>query len=226
MIGILSDIHGNLEALQAVFRDGQDMGVQRWICLGDIVGYGPNPVECIHLVQEKCSKIVMGNHDEACAIFLEIDEFNRIAKKAIFWTRNKLTDEHRDFLRAMKMTEIEDNRMYVHASPKDPILWHYIFNETEARRQTQFYPDGIRYCFIGHTHEPFRVVTDTERELINVGSVGQPRDYDPRASYVLFNEESGVTLFRRVDYDIPTTQRKIIEGGLPHFLADRLQFGN
>ncbi|MCX7836101.1 MAG: metallophosphatase family protein [bacterium] len=226
MIGIISDIHGNLEALEAVLEAGQRFSINRWVCLGDIVGYGPNPVECLELVRSHCDVIVKGNHDDACGCFAEIDEFNQIAKRAILWTIEQLKDVDRDWLSKLPLYVLEEDRMYVHSSPYKPYLWHYIFTESEARRQIQHLPQNIRYCFIGHTHEPFRFVSDNKSELINVGSVGQPRDYDARSCFVVFNESLGKFHFCRVEYDIERTQQKILDRGLPRFLAHRLQLGN
>lgn len=226
MIGLLSDIHGNLEALEAVFRDGQRKNIHRWICLGDIVGYGPNPSECIQLVRNYCEIIVLGNHDEACGLTSEVDEFNKIARHSILWTRTRLKENERDWLRKLPLFEIDHNRMYVHASPRKPHLWNYIFTETEAQRQIAFYPPDVKFCFIGHTHESFHFVSEEGSELINVGSVGQPRDYDSRACFAIFDENLGQVVFQRVEYDIKSTQKKIIDYGLPRFLAERLMYGN
>lgn len=224
MLGIISDIHANLEALESVLRDGDELGIQDWICLGDIVGYGADPEACIEVVRSRCKIIIMGNHDEAASVEANPDDFNPVARQAIIWTKYTVSDSNRLWLRSLPLDHQEGNRLYVHSSPRDPGLWNYIFTESEARRQMTVLDESVKFCFIGHSHETFRYVDSNGTELINVGSVGQPRDGDPRASYVIFRSD-GVTEHRRVEYDVAKAQQKIIDAKLPAFLAERLQHG-
>ena len=225
MTGIISDIHANWDALKAVFADGESRGVGDWICLGDIVGYGAEPEKCIQSVKEHCRVIVQGNHDEAATLETNPDDFNPVARQAILWTRYTLSPISREWLQGLPYTAREDNRLYVHASPHSPELWNYIFTESEARRQLAGLDATIHLCFIGHTHEPFRFVAPSGAEMINVGSVGQPRDGDPRASYVTLDATNGTTEFVRVEYDIESARQKILRAKLPPFLAERLLHG-
>lgn len=253
---IISDVHANLEALTAVLRDIEQRGVDRIICLGDIIGYGPNPLECIDLVRNKCDWSLMGNHD--FGVLYEPTNFNSAAESAAFWTRDRLDSEPDDevrraryeFLGRLRVRVVEtcgDGRtplLAVHGSPRRPIN-EYIFPDDVSSA-----PDKLmvifervpRICVVGHTHVP-GVFTDepdfyppgeltdqtytfseAEKAIINVGSVGQPRDLDPRASYVVLQEKS--VTFCRVAYDAETTAKKIRSvPQLPDWLADRLLEG-
>jgi diadenosine tetraphosphatase ApaH/serine/threonine PP2A family protein phosphatase len=239
MIAVISDIHGNLEALQASLGDARREGARGAICLGDIVGYGADPQGCIQTVRELVRKTVLGNHDAAVLDPAQAENFNDVARTAIEWTRDQLHDDDFAFLRGIGYEYAENGARYVHSSPYDPPGWHYILNHEEAWDALGACPESI--CFVGHSHVPARVVlrsgrlevlTDTvielgpdERALINVGSIGQPRDGDRRAAYVLFDPEARRIIARRVSYDIETASRKILEAGLPEILARRLSLG-
>jgi len=167
----------------------------------------------------------MGNHDEAASLDTSPDDFNQVARQAIIWTRYSLSDTNRAWLKSLPMSVREDEQLYVHASPQSPESWNYIFTESEARRQLAGLDESIRTCYIGHTHEPFRYVSPFGAEMINVGSVGQPRDGDKRASYAILDIRTGTTETVRVEYDIESARQKIIKAKLPPFLAERLLHG-
>lgn len=244
-LAIISDIHGNLEALTAVLEDIERMGATEICCLGDVIGYGPNPRECI----DRCRDfkfVLLGNHDNG-ALF-DPEGFSSGAEKAIFWTRKQLEDPSFDgaqqrweFLAQLPRTVRQDDIMFVHGSPRSP-LNEYIFPEDiyNERKIERIFGFIQRLCFHGHTHVP-GIFTDNcrffspaeignhyvvgqHKLLINVGSVGQPRDNDPRSSYALL--EGDQIEFRRVEYDVRLTRRKIHEiDDLDNFLGDRLLEG-
>jgi predicted phosphodiesterase len=244
---LISDIHSNLEALQAVLEDIGKQSVEEIYCLGDIVGYGPNPRECVDLVM-KCKMVLLGNHDQG-AMF-DPEGFNPGAERAIFWTRAQLEspdggrgarEKRWEFLAERPRSHKEENVLYVHGSARNP-LNEYVFPEDiyNQRKMERIFAHVERYCFQGHTHVPgifteslqfyspeevdYVYDMDTRKTLVNVGSVGQPRDGDWRACYVLFD---GKTLrYRRVEYDIDTTVKKIYSiPDLENFLGDRLRDG-
>ncbi len=225
MIGIISDIHGNWDALWAVLSDGASRSIREWICLGDIVGYGADPDKCVDIIRERCKIVVLGNHDEAAAQETSPDDFNPVARQAILWTRYALSESNKQWLKDLPLMQQDADRLYVHASPRSPEAWNYIFTESEARRQLEGLDLSIRSCFVGHTHESYRYKNANDVEMINVGSVGQPRDGDPRASYAILDETTGQLDFSRIDYDIEAARQKIIRAKLPRFLADRLLNG-
>jgi predicted phosphodiesterase len=243
---IISDIHGNLEALQAVLADIQQQNVTDIYCLGDILGYGPNPRECLDLVMERCAVTILGNHDQA-ALF-DPEGFNAGAERAIFWTRHVLEtgdskgNERRwEFLGELPRVRREDHVLFVHGSARNP-LNEYVFPEDiyNQRKMERIFALVDRYCFQGHTHIPgifleslsflspeeidHRYELTAEKAVMNVGSVGQPRDGDSRACYVLLD---GQTIqYRRVTYDIEQTIAKIYKiPELDNFLGDRLREG-
>jgi diadenosine tetraphosphatase ApaH/serine/threonine PP2A family protein phosphatase len=236
---ILSDIHGNLEALRAVLADCGDQadGV---LCLGDTVGYGADPGACIELVAGRAHAIVGGNHEHGVAGRLDLTWFNRFARAAAEWTREQLDDDHRAYLGALPLVaEVEDATL-VHASPAQPDEWDYLVTAEDGFAAFPHF--ATRWCFVGHSHtpgawslgstgpdhHPGSVSVQSERGrryIVNVGSVGQPRDRDPRAAYALWDVEAGRVDIRRVVYDVSAARRKIAEAGLPRFLADRLAAG-
>ena len=248
---LISDIHGNLEALQAVMADIQSQDVKATICLGDIVGYGPNPVECLDLVIENCSLTILGNHDQA-ALF-DPDGFNPVALQAIYWTRNQLekgigmdpkVDERWEFLGGLPRRHDEGKFIFVHGSPREPTN-EYVFPEDiyNSNKMNALFKRIEMYCFQGHTHMPgvfveqgdfvepkdcdYEFKLEGERKMmVNVGSVGQPRDTDPRACYVILDDEEMTITFRRIDYPNDKTRDKIY--GIPdlgNMLGDRLLAG-
>ncbi len=239
MIAGISDIHGNLEALEAVLLDAQREGATGAICLGDIVGYGADPNACLERVAAVAKVAVLGNHDEAARDSSAAENFNQVARTAIEWTRNELSEENLGRLGGFEYDHVEGGARFVHASPHDPPAWHYILTEQEAWDAFEACPEDI--CFVGHSHVPLRVflsggrltveeadaieVGPGDRALINVGSVGQPRDGDWRSSYALWDAGARRVITRRVEYDRATASRKILEAGLPEILAQRIAVG-
>ncbi len=194
------------------------------VCLGDIVGYGAEPNECIDLIRSRSIPSVLGNHDEASIGIGDITFFNRWARDAILWTSVNLSDSSRKFLRDLDFTMVIDSVFLVHATPYEPDRWHYLFSDFEARMCFSAFKQKI--CFIGHTHIPI-IFTEPggSRLIVNVGSVGQPRDRDPRASWGLYDTESEQYELKRVEYQIDKAAALIIKAGLPGFLANRLKSG-
>lgn len=240
---IISDIHSNLEALQSVLNKIEDEKVDKIVCLGDIVGYGPNPNECLALVQQHCEIILTGNHDFACIESSELFYFNNFAKEAIEWTVNELPPEHLTFIAKLPFVgEIEDYYL-VHSNPHDPRSWDYILYLDEAIYNFSKFTNKI--CFIGHSHYPviyleyfdnnrlkYNLKNDTKiqlyqnnRYIINVGSVGQPRDGNPAAAFGIVDTSRQTYQLVRVEYDINKIYQKMMSGGLPQFLAERLFTG-
>ncbi len=245
---IISDIHGNLEALQAVLADAREQGVDEVFCLGDIIGYGPNPCECLDLVIERTRVCLLGNHDQG-ALF-DPEGFNTGAERAIFWTRDQLEnsrgdrdqiDRRWDFLGALPRIHRDGNWLYVHGSARNPVN-EYVFPEDiyNQKKMEKLFSLVEFGCFQGHTHVPgvftesrnFMTPDETgyvyryeqQKLMCNVGSVGQPRDGDPRLSYALFD---GVNVsFVRLEYDVARAQADIrAVSDLPAYLADRLEKG-
>ena len=247
MRAIISDIHGNLEALEAVLADIRQQGIKEIFCLGDIIGYGPNPRECIDLVIQNCQVTILGNHDQA-ALF-DPEGFNPTAERAILWTRSVLeggepaqSEKRWEFLGELPRMRREPGFLFVHGSARNP-LNEYVFPEDvyNQRKMEKIFGLVEKYCFQGHTHIPgafvddytfrapeemdYRIELGDAKVLINVGSVGQPRDGDSRASYVTLNSKT--VSFRRVEYDLEKTIAKIYdEPDLDNNLGDRLRDGH
>lgn len=238
----ISDIHANLEALEAVFEDIQDQHVDEVICLGDIVGYGANPNECCDLVNERCPVTLLGNHDAAAVDQLSTQHFNIHAKIAIEWTTQNLKTESERFLRTLPYKATKPQMTLVHATPYEPNMWYYITSLEEAAFNYQFFDTQL--CLVGHTHIPIIIVLDKDKELyvhqdsvihlddvkesrllINVGSVGQPRDRNPKSCYGIFDSDAGEFSYRRVSYNIEKTQAKMKKIKMPEFLISRLADG-
>ncbi len=248
---LISDIHANAEALQVVLEDIRQQGVTKIYCLGDIIGYGPNPCECLDLVMEKCAVSILGNHDQA-ALF-DPDGFNPVALQAVYWTRSQLergdgnrdkVDRRWDFLGDLPRLYSEGDCLYVHGSPREPTN-EYVFPEDvyNQRKMDALFDRIERYCFQGHTHIPgvftgsgefitpdecdFRFRLTGEKAMFNVGSVGQPRDSDSRACYAIVHEDpEPMVEFRRVEYPFGTTIEKIYNiPNLDNMLGDRLRSG-
>ena len=235
----ISDIHGNLEALDAVLAEIDRRGPKRVICLGDIVGYGASPNECLARVRERCEIVLLGNHDAAASGGPEAARFNIYARVAAEWTAKTLTRDNREYLQRLPLTSSEESFFLVHASPACPRDWEYLLDRFDAEPQFHYFTEPV--CFIGHTHQPAVYMADPggckslpvsdltfdpdRRYIVNVGSVGQPRDHDPRACFVLFHEPAGQIEFVRVPYDIEGAQAKIRAAQLPEVLAARLATG-
>ncbi|MBR9976524.1 MAG: metallophosphoesterase family protein [Bacteroidetes bacterium] len=230
-LAILSDIHANLEALTSVLEDVERMRADRLVCLGDMVGYGADPVDCLHLIRERVAFSVLGNHDAAVFTVNERGFFNPYARKAVEWTAKQLDADAVAWLRTLPYQISRDDLLFVHSTPRAPEQWDYVFSGMEARMYGRHFHERI--CFIGHSHVPsiFPIDPDVHeyrsdrRFLINVGSVGQPRDGDWRGSYGMLDTVAGSYENRRVEYDVNTAARKIRARGLPVRLAERLHRG-
>jgi len=236
---ILADIHGNLEAFREVLKDAEKQRVERYVCLGDIVGYNANPKECLDIVREMKMFCVKGNHDEYCSGEGELEGFNPQAARAIEWTRERLSKEDREWLRKLRYKRLVTSFAIVHATLDVPERWGYVFDKLAAA--ASFTYQNTRVCFFGHTHVPVAFVRDGgvvrggnyskfhvephKKYFVNVGSVGQPRDGNPHAAYVVYDAREGSIELRRLPYDIPATQKKILDAGLPPRLAERLAAG-
>lgn len=236
---ILSDIHGNLEALDAVLADAASRA-DAIVCLGDIVGYGADPVACIERVAERAQLVVAGNHEHGVAGLLDLDWFNDWAKAAAKWTRRRLDRDHLGWLATRPLVGETDDATLVHASPARPAEWDYLVSADDGYEA--FAAFSTRVCFVGHSHrsgawslgssgrehEPGATEVELQagrRYLINVGSVGQPRDRDARAAYGVWDVDERRITIRRVAYDVATAQAKILAAGLPAVLAERLTIG-
>jgi len=237
--GIFSDVHSNLEAFRAVVKEMESDGAEKYICIGDIVGYGANPSECIALTKSLTDKVVCGNHDWASIGALEVSYFNDYAKKAVIWTMNRLSDDERRYLQGLHLKVEDEDFVAVHGSLDEPDEFHYILDIYGAHRTFDLLNKKI--CFIGHSHAPMTfvksketvrlsvekrtVITDESFYIVNVGSVGQPRDGDPRACYALYDSKAKTIEIKRASYPIHRTQEKIRKAGLPQVLAERLENG-
>ena len=235
-IAIISDVHGNLEALKETLNYIKENDIEKIYCLGDIVGYGPNPNECVELIAEKCEKVVIGNHDHAALGLTSTEYFNDFAKISTHWTTNNLTEENKNYLHTLAFTFSEDKSFAVHATPSAPTMWHYILSEVDAQHEFKYFDE--QNCFIGHSHFPIifnnqggftrapKVKLESDNKfIINVGSVGQPRDGNPKTCFCVYDQEEDSIEFIRLSYEIDKTREKIIKAGLPVFLADRLTKG-
>jgi predicted phosphodiesterase len=235
---IFGDVHANLEALEAVLEDAQSQGATHYVCLGDLVGYNADPGPCLERVRAMGCPVVKGNHDEQACEGSDLSLFNPLAARAIQWTRDRLSLEQKEWLRALKYSRLVRNFTIVHATLDSPAGWGYVMSDLDA--VASFSYQHTQVCFYGHTHVPrafvreSRVVEVAPTELtielgkkyfLNAGSVGQPRDQDWRASYLLYSVEEQRIVWRRLPYDLETAQRKIREAGLPERLASRLAEG-
>src|SRR5687767_6968644 len=235
---ILSDLHANLEATEAVLADAQERECSHFICLGDVVGYNANPRECVEIVQKLDCPVVKGNHDEQASLEESSRDFNALAEMAINWTRAQLTEADKIWLRELPLLSQVENFTIVHATLDSPGQWGYVFNALDAA--ASFAHQQTTVCFFGHTHVAGAFVRDggvkrmtaeelmidqSKQYLINTGSVGQPRDGDWRAAYCIYDLDKKVVEQRRVHYDVATAQQKIMKAGLPALLADRLKLG-
>lgn len=267
---IISDVHANLEALQSTLKAIKKEKPDALWFLGDIVGYGPNPNECLEVLKKEAQILLAGNHDWAVIGSTDIEYFNPYARESIEWTMQVLSEKNKAFLKSlpifkslkitnkifMSQGDTENNKenppsplfikrglggfgdiYLVHSSPKEPDQWHYIIDTWDAYINFQFFTEKI--CFIGHSHYPFIAELNTEgnisvykdstnfkegcRYIINVGSVGQPRDGNPHSAYALLTKNS--IEIKRVSYDIVSTQKKMREAGLPLYLINRLAKG-
>ena len=236
---VLSDIHGNLEALEAVLADAAPR-TDALLCLGDLVGYGADPLACVEIVAARAYAITCGNHEYGVTGLLDLDWFNPHARAAAEWTRERLDDDHRTYLAGLPLVAEVGDATLVHASPDRPDEWEYLVTAQDGF--DAFAAFATRLCFVGHSHVasawslgstrpehlpgPIDLALERGRRyIVNVGSVGQPRDRDPRAAYAIWDVDAGRVEIRRVAYDHAATRRKIVAAGLPRFLADRLAAG-
>jgi diadenosine tetraphosphatase ApaH/serine/threonine PP2A family protein phosphatase len=243
---VLSDVHGNLEALSAVLADAAYEGALGVLCLGDAVGYGADPVACVELLGERSTGMVAGNHEYGALGLLDLRWFNPVARAAALWTREQLGADHQGYLSGLPLSSALGEATCVHASPRRPEEWDYLLSAEDG---FEAFPDfATRLCFVGHSHRPgvwslgssgpahedlggpawhdHRIpFHDGRRYIVNVGSVGQPRDRDPRAAYVVWDEDERSITLRRVMYDHKAAAAKILRAGLPRALADRLAHG-
>ena len=235
---IFGDVHANLEAFEVVLADAHDQSCEAYICLGDVVGYNANPRECLEQVRSLNCPVVKGNHDDYAASESSLECFNPLAEAAIQWTRDQLSADEKNWLATLPLTLEIKGFTIVHATLEDPKGWSYVLNQLDAA--ASFSQQTTELCFFGHTHSPRAYIKDSsvvglsydrlsldpgKKYFINVGSVGQPRDGDWRAAYVVFDEEKRYVQLRRLRYDLPKAQEKILASGLPPRLADRLAFG-
>lgn len=239
---VIGDLHGNLPAFEAVLDDAGEHDAC-WV-VGDIVGYGPYPNECIMKVMGLDAVTVAGNHDLGALGAIDLIDFNLYARIACEWTGLVLDPQYREFLDSRPLTvRAGDDNLLVHGSPLDPV-WEYVLSVEEAAQSFKSFAESI--CFHGHSHVPSVFVStdngtrmsappfdsdtvqveEDKRYLINVGSVGQPRDGDPRACYVTLDTASGLIQFHRIEYPVSTVQERMGEVGLPEFLGKRLEIGS
>jgi len=239
ILALVSDIHANREALEAVLQDIEKQKVDKIYCLGDVIGYGSDPVACLDMVKQNCEVVLMGNHEYAVLGKLPSSQLNETAKVSIAWTQNQIDERLIPMISDLPTSASLGELHFVHASPYEPDHWHYILSPEHAELAFQHFTQRI--CFHGHSHLPtifagfggqirrqaghdFQPNEET-RYLVNVGSVGQPRDNDPRASYVLYDDQEDEVRFCRVEYDISAAQRKMREQDLPTMLIARLETG-
>ena len=243
---IISDLHANLEAVEAVLARIDQLGVHEIVCLGDVVGYGPDPGPTTRLVMQRCKWTILGNHD--WGLFHSLEEFNPLAREALHYTRRKLrptllTPQRRpawQYLHDLPDRREDYGYSFFHGSPRDPVMEYVLKSDCflEPEKMQQIFALIDRPCFVGHTHWPgvhradFRFVQATDEQrtfaldgpcIVNVGSVGQPRDGDPRASFAVVGD--GKAEIQRVPYDFRRTQAKIMAAGLHQALAERLARG-
>ena len=237
-IALFGDIHANWEALETVLADAEKQGCDSYVCLGDVVGYNADPVKCLEKIQEMGCPVVKGNHDEDAGGEHSLEMMNPTAAEALQWTRDQLTADQREWLSRMRMVRQVEDFTIVHSTLDQPNIWNYVTNKFDA--MSNFSYQFTQVCFHGHTHVPRVFVRGSRvqemqperisieagmKYFINAGSVGQPRDGDWRASYCIYDTDAMVVSFHRLEYDIETTQKKIIDAGLPKVLADRLATG-
>lgn len=240
MIAVCSDIHGNVDALEAVMDDMEKRGVSDVICLGDVIGYGGAPQACIRRVREAGWKVLAGNHEEALIYPEVLEYFSPPAAVSIEWTDRQLSSSEKSWVADLPHVLRGEGAEWVHASLDDPLEWEYVLGRREAKLHFQHQTRRVAFC--GHTHVAMvwksgrRIhakppsnrrftIQKSGKTLVNVGAVGQPRDGDNKACYVLYDPLEVTIQFRRIPYDIEAAQEKILRAGLPEFLAERLAVG-
>jgi len=238
--GIFSDIHSNLEALEVVLHAYEQASIDKYLCVGDVVGYAANPKECIEKVKVLAAVTVAGNHDWASVDLFPLDYFNPRAAKAVIWTKTRLDAQERCFLESLKLTFTNNDLTLVHGTLDDPALFNYLTGIHSASPTFELLNSSL--CFVGHTHVPGIFIQGKAKRIlyfsgsalelkknnkyiVNVGSVGQPRDGNPAASYCIYDTDKKTVCIKRIDYDFKSAGKKIIAAGLPGFLAERLAVG-
>lgn len=241
---IIADIHANWEAFQVVLADIKEQKCTHYACVGDVVGYGASPKECLKVVRDMGMPCVKGNHDEYCSIDEQLDGFNPHAAEAVNWTRQQLSPDERQWLKDLKYMRMVTSFSMVHATLDGPQRWGYVFDKLAAAASFPYQNTSV--CFFGHTHVPVTFIRETgaggqqvvkggtyskfkvdptKKYFVNVGSVGQPRDNNPKSAYVVYDVDESTIELRRLDYDIAGAQKKILDAGLPPRLAERLAYG-
>jgi diadenosine tetraphosphatase ApaH/serine/threonine PP2A family protein phosphatase len=231
LLAIFSDVHANLPALQEVLRLTDERGAEARYCLGDVVGYGPDPAPCVDLVRAHCDGCVLGNHDEAIAFGRGIEGLPLDAQRAAPLHRSLLSEEQLAWLQSLPLRLEAHGATFVHSSPDHPDAWRRLDSFHAVRAQFSAFATPI--CFVGHSHRPavasatigVLTVRPGHRFLIDVGSVGQPRDHDPRLAFALFDTDAFSVEIVRAHYDVEATAQRVAAAGLPTRLADRLRRG-
>lgn len=237
---IFSDIHSNLQAYEAFIKDSKSEGVDKYYCVGDIVGYGANPRECIKITQQLNCPVVCGNHDWAAADKMPCNQFNEYAKEAVFWTQRNIDEADKNYLSNLPFVYEEENLTLVHGSLDAPEEFNYILDLESAANNIKL--QKTKLCFIGHSHVSgvffkadaggidYTEETQIKLEpniyyLINAGSIGQPRDRNWRACYCLYDDEKNLLRFKRLEYDVKAASKAILSASIPAFLAQRIEEG-
>lgn len=238
---VISDVHSNIEAFNVVLFELEKESPDQILFIGDVIGYGPDPNECIKKIKEVAYIVLIGNHDHAAIGLTDISSFNPYAREAIEWTIDRLTEDEKLYLSQLPITDkiTKDDIFLVHSTPKRPEEWDYIFTFEDALENFRYFTQKI--CFIGHSHVPVVIemdkhgtleilrdevkIKDGFRYIINVGSVGQPRDGNPDAAYVIYDTNKSTLWIKRVSYNYHKTQRKMRDEGLPDYLINRLAVG-
>jgi diadenosine tetraphosphatase ApaH/serine/threonine PP2A family protein phosphatase len=237
---IFSDVHSNFEAIQSFCIAIENIPHDKKVCLGDIVGYNADPNPVVEWIRDETDLVIAGNHDLGVLNKKESTYLNPGAYQACIWTRRYLTKNNLNFLASLPIDKVDDNFYWVHSSPFEPKKWHYVSTLKSAEQNFKFFKQAI--CFLGHSHLPAifeknnnnkvclhesskMTLNPESRYIINVGSLGQPRDGNPDPVFVTYDSVSYVLEFHRFSYNFVTTQQKIIASGLPYTLADRLSFG-
>jgi len=238
--GFFSDVHANLEALEAVVGDFEKQKLDKIYFNGDAVGYGASPNECLQLIHKVADKTLMGNHDYAALGLLDTSYFNQYARESIEWTKNALVNGSHEIMANFYLVYKYEDFHIVHSTPKDPESWNYVLNLSEAEENFNYFSRKI--CIIGHSHRPVIIkkfgdrhcfihndtqvnIEDDFKYLINIGSVGQPRDGNPDACYLIYDTQTKKAELRRVPYDVNKSQQKLRKVGLSPYLAERLALG-
>lgn len=238
--GIFSDIHSNLEALEAVIRAYKKESIDKYLCVGDVVGYGANPKECIKKVNSLAAVTIAGNHDWASVKLFSLDYFNEETREAISWTMRNLDTKDCDFLGALKLVYKDETLTLVHGTLDYPRDFNYMTDGYIAEETFRLMQTNI--CFVGHTHlpstyikdnlerilyyeEPITYIRPQNKYIINVGSVGQPRDGNRKASYCIYDTDKKIVQIKRVDYNVNAARKRIIKCGLPQLFGDRILRG-